>query len=444
MRKLICLVLAVVTVICAVPVSAAPQTSLDTGIQFMAESGDQTQTTPDEPVEDKPDKPKNVNVAVRGVGSVKVTWDKADGAKTYYVYRSKKKASGYRKVAETKRKAVNISGLKTGTKYYFKVRGVSADGKKGDFSRAVGKKSVPGKAKIRSTSRLSQTSIRIKWKTQQNVDGYRIYKSTSEDGDYTVCSWTKTNTNNVVVNRLTMGRTYYFKVRAFKDEKGKRYYGEYSDSFEVEMDRIDKTFADYAPTINMPFEELVGDNGSNKAPHPPAAGTYKIIIDDAYNVVMVYKRDTSGSYSIPVRYMICTTGKPSTPTRKGTFSLSNKKRFSHFSASVGGMAAQYWSRIVSETYFHTILYRTTNADTYSSSYLNLGQDVSHGCVRLTVPDARWIYYNCAAGTTVVSRVGSRSDSHVAAIRKKLKLTAYPKEHVTMVKGSFPNTDNWEP
>ena len=30
----------------------------------------------------------------------------------------------------------------------------------------------------------------------------------------------------------------------------------------------------------------------------------------------------------------------------------------------------------------------------------LGQPASHGCVRLCVRDAKWIYDNCAVGTTV--------------------------------------------
>ena len=37
----------------------------------------------------------------------------------------------------------------------------------------------------------------------------------------------------------------------------------------------------------------------------------------------------------------------------------------------------------------------------ASDYNKLGQAASHGCVRLCVADARWIYYNCPIGTKVV-------------------------------------------
>ena len=32
---------------------------------------------------------------------------------------------------------------------------------------------------------------------------------------------------------------------------------------------------------------------------------------------------------------------------------------------------------------------------------NLGRKASHGCIRLKIDDAKWIYDNCPYGTTVV-------------------------------------------
>ena len=37
----------------------------------------------------------------------------------------------------------------------------------------------------------------------------------------------------------------------------------------------------------------------------------------------------------------------------------------------------------------------------STSVNNLGSNASHGCVRLAVEDAKWIYENCLPGMTVV-------------------------------------------
>ena len=203
------------------------------------------------------------------------------------------------------------------------------------------------------------------------------------------------------------------------------------------------TFDDLAPTTHMSFEELVGDSGERGYPKAvPYPDTYKIIVDLYWRVVMVYTKDSSGNYTIPVRYMLCTVGKSSTPTRQGTFKMkSTKVRFGHF--NVGGNA-QYWSLITSATYFHSILYdELDNANSWTrTSWQNLGNAVSHGCVRLPVPDARWIYYNIAPGTEVTIRAGSSKDTETKAIREQLKLAPAPETRPTLKKGKIPWTDNW--
>ena len=202
------------------------------------------------------------------------------------------------------------------------------------------------------------------------------------------------------------------------------------------------TFDDLAPTTHMSFEELVGDSGEEGYPDMmPAPDTYKIIVDLYWKVVLVYTKDNDGEYTIPVRYMRCTVGKSSTPTRQGTFKmLSTKNRFAHF--NVGGNA-QYWSLITSATYFHSILYDAIDANTWTrSSWENLGKAVSHGCVRLPVPDARWIYYNAAPGTVVQIRAGSSKDEETKAISDQLILAEAPDKRPTLKKGQIPWTDNW--
>ena len=67
--------------------------------------------------------------------------------------------------------------------------------------------------------------------------------------------------------------------------------------------------------------------------------------------------------------------------------------------------------------------------------------MSHGCIRLTVPDARWIYYNVAPGTEVEVRKGSSSDKEAAEIRSKLVLAKRPSKRPDLVKGEIPDTDN---
>ena len=206
----------------------------------------------------------------------------------------------------------------------------------------------------------------------------------------------------------------------------------YSDNFDA-----------VAPTSNMSFAELVGDNGIYSLPQGfPEPETYKIIVDKYYQLIMVFSRDENGEYTVPVRYMLCSTGTSSSPTRSGTFHLkSYRVRFGLFANT--DVYGQYWSQIDGRMYFHSILYSKRDASSYTGSFNNLGKRASHGCIRLTVPDARWIWYNAAPGTTVIVRDGSSSDTTTAAIKKMLTLDKMPDKRPDSLTGdNIPYTDNW--
>ena len=214
-------------------------------------------------------------------------------------------------------------------------------------------------------------------------------------------------------------------------------------------------FSYYAPTVNMTFEELVGgtsdfgEMGSKNVKWPeayPPADTYKLIVDVYWQVVMAFTRDENGEYTVPVRYMLCSTGDPGIKdggeTRRGTFNMMVPRvRFGHF---LSGEAAQYWTLIRGRTYFHSILYDKQNdLSSYQvETYNALGSKNSHGCIRLTVPDARWIWYNIGYGAVCEIRDGDKNDAVTKAIREQLILPEAPKQRVTLKAGSTPNTDNW--
>ena len=88
-----------------------------------------------------------------------------------------------------------------------------------------------------------------------------------------------------------------------------------------------------------------------------------------------------------VQYWLCSPGKPSTPTVTGTFTTLDRKP--HLSTAY---SAQYCTRFYGGYFIHSIL--GTGNELGSYRYL------SHGCVRVEVDNARWIYENIPLGTTV--------------------------------------------
>lgn len=68
--------------------------------------------------------------------------------------------------------------------------------------------------------------IKIRYPEYSEVTGYEIYVSTSQYGKYKkLCS---TKQTSYTAKKLTSGKTYYFKVRAYKTVSGKNIYGEFS------------------------------------------------------------------------------------------------------------------------------------------------------------------------------------------------------------------------
>lgn len=129
-----------------------------------------------------------------------------------------------------------------------------------------------------------------------------------------------------------------------------------------------------------------------------AATDYKYLIkvNKQQNCVTIYEKDTDGKYTVPVKAMICSTGSA---TPLGTYNTMIKYRWKLLLDDVWG---QYSTRIVGGILFHSVWYYKKDPSTLSATQYNkLGTTCSHGCVRLTVEDAKWIYDNCPIGTTVV-------------------------------------------
>lgn len=110
--------------------------------------------------------------------------------------------------------------------------------------------------------------------------------------------------------------------------------------------------------------------------------------------VLVYGLDKSGNYSILHHAFVC---GPGYATPLGTFRTPYKARWNPLMGSYG----QYCTQITGNFLFHSVPYYSMHEnDLCYKLYNQLGTVCSHGCVRLTCADAKWIYDNCPLGTTV--------------------------------------------
>ena len=181
---------------------------------------------------------------------------------------------------------------------------------------------------------------------------------------------------------------------------------------------------------------------------------YYIVLDLNNQVVTVYERDDFGEYTRVVRRFLCSTGrmtedeedpeKEATPTPRGIWKMGGRERFGKF-ANFAGQYARYWTQIVGSIFFHSLMYnRRDNNHLLRPAYGAMGTPVSHGCVRLYVEDARWLYYYACPGTTVeVTRDIPKDRAHTKALRSDMSFSRYNAFQKTIVDGEeLPNKRAW--
>ncbi len=128
---------------------------------------------------------------------------------------------------------------------------------------------------------------------------------------------------------------------------------------------------------------------------------YLLKVSIAKQRVYAYAPDENEEYTILVRTMKCSTGLPATPTIKGTFQATTgpAARWHYFKEFA--VWAQYAYAIQGNYLFHSVLFNQKGGSPTYGSVHNLGRKASHGCVRLSVENAKWIYQNCPRRTKVI-------------------------------------------
>ena len=175
-------------------------------------------------------------------------------------------------------------------------------------------------------------------------------------------------------------------------------------------------------TWNLIFNDasVVLPDATPKPTPTPTPVPYAITVDVANQVTTVYGLDENGEHTVIVRQMLCSTGTKSNPSDPGDWVLTGRKAKWCYFPKWGGHA-RYWTRINSSIAFHSVIYNAVDTKALAkSSYKNLGKRVSHGCIRLTVDDAKWIYDNCGEGTVVSIVEDMPADPE---LRASLKLPA---------------------
>lgn len=118
---------------------------------------------------------------------------------------------------------------------------------------------------------------------------------------------------------------------------------------------------------------------------------YIVLVDRGNRKIGVYQ-GWQGAWR-NVKYWSCTVGAPSTPTVSGVFKVGSRGYY----FNSGNVRCFWWTQFYGDYLFHSTTYYHNGAVADS----RLGLALSHGCVRLDINNAKWIYDTIPSGTTVV-------------------------------------------
>ena len=171
--------------------------------------------------------PSSISVKATAYNSVKVSWKKYTNATGYEVYR-KTSSGSYKKLKNVTGTSYTDKTAATGTTYYYRVRAKSSKWGGTTYSKYTASKKVAtklGTVTLKSVTAGKKCAV-VKWSKVSGATGYKVYRATKKSGKYTCIKTVKTTSYKNT--KLTKGKTYYYKIRAYRNVNKKAVYGGYS------------------------------------------------------------------------------------------------------------------------------------------------------------------------------------------------------------------------
>lgn len=145
-------------------------------------------------------------------GKPTATWSPVAGAVKYEVYRATSKNGKYSRMSAAASTKYTNTSAEPGKTYYYKVRTVDKNGKKGSFSSVKSVTCICPQPVVTLTLRSSDGKPTVTWKAVKGASKYEIYGSASKNGKYSLLKTTEGK--SYVHTSAAAGKAYYYKIRA--------------------------------------------------------------------------------------------------------------------------------------------------------------------------------------------------------------------------------------
>lgn len=302
-----------------------------------------------------------------GDGQVTLSWDLVPGADRYAI--AEYIDGGYRTYTTScKGQSYTVDNLGNGNEHKFLIQ-AQVNGKWSAASPDLLVTATPhGVMAPTVKAKAGDLSATLEWNSVPGATRYAI-ASQNGDGSFTTYTYNCGGTS-FTVKGLIGGRTYKMLVQAYVD-------GKWSPFSSVDLVSV-KPCGTNTPTGQQMMSDIANNSGFT------SGTSYLILVSRSRHEVGVF-RGSFNNWNC-IKFWSCVTGAPSTPTITGEYRTTGFKR-TNLSTDT---RARWCTQINGGYFFHSIL----------ASNSELGNSQSHGCIRLAVENAKWIYDNIWQGTKV--------------------------------------------
>jgi len=161
--------------------------------------------------------PTGVKASSAGYNSAKVTWAAVSGASGYEVWRKLWSTGAFSLISTQTTTSLTNSGLATNKTYYYMVRAYRMVGTTKVYSKdstIVSATPIPAApTSLKVVSGGSKTA-KVTWTSVAGASGYEVYRKLWSTGTYSMVS--RQTALSLANSGLLIGKTYYYKIRAYR------------------------------------------------------------------------------------------------------------------------------------------------------------------------------------------------------------------------------------
>lgn len=203
---------------------------------------------------------------------IALSWEAVYGADGYVIYRSTKEGTRgdvHATITSGETVVFNDTDVKVGTTYYYTIKAykdIDAERHYSSDSKQISKNTRLKATKITAAKWKNYNTIELEWNKLGSADGYKVYRSTSENGDFErIVTIKSADTLSYKDKVPTCGKTYYYKVCGFVVRDDKRVNGKYSEIVSQKTKPASTAFTDNSSSksesITLRWKESKGAKG---------------------------------------------------------------------------------------------------------------------------------------------------------------------------------------